>query len=222
MKQLKAWAATAAMLALAGTAQAALVNRGGGMVYDTTLNITWLADMNFAKTSGYTGTGVNANGSMNWAAAKVWADQLVYGGYSDWRLATQNPTDASCSNQPGEGYGCTSGELSHLFVVDLGSNDRLSVLNQAADTAEQKANFALFSNVQAQAYYSGTADPGNNAAWGFYANMGWQGNFNVGDSLYALAVRPGDAAAAVSEPQTLALALLALGATGMVRRRRPR
>ena len=46
MKTLKTWAAAAALVALSGTAQAALVNRGGGMIYDTTRNITWLADMN--------------------------------------------------------------------------------------------------------------------------------------------------------------------------------
>ena len=34
-------------------AQAALVDRGGGMLYDTVLNITWLQDANYAKTSNY-------------------------------------------------------------------------------------------------------------------------------------------------------------------------
>jgi hypothetical protein len=60
MKTLKTWAASAAMVAMSGTAQAALVDRGGGMIYDTTRNITWLADMNYAQRSGHTGAGVNA------------------------------------------------------------------------------------------------------------------------------------------------------------------
>lgn len=38
--------------------------------------------------------------------------------------------------------------------------------------------------------------------------------------LHAVAVRPGDVAASVPEPQTLALILLALGATVAARRRR--
>lgn len=38
--------------------------------------------------------------------------------------------------------------------------------------------------------------------------------------LYAVAARAGDVSASVAEPQTLALALLALGATVVVRRRR--
>ena len=54
MKLKKSWAAAAAaaVLALSGAALAALVARGGGMIYDTTRNITWLADMNHARTSG--------------------------------------------------------------------------------------------------------------------------------------------------------------------------
>jgi hypothetical protein len=32
-------------------ARAELHNRGNGLIYDSTLNVTWLADMNYAKTS---------------------------------------------------------------------------------------------------------------------------------------------------------------------------
>jgi hypothetical protein len=34
------------VLGLAPTSQAMLVDRGGGMIYDTTLHITWLQDAN--------------------------------------------------------------------------------------------------------------------------------------------------------------------------------
>ena len=47
VKTLKTLAVAAALVALSGAAQAALVNRGGGMIYDTTRNITWLADWNY-------------------------------------------------------------------------------------------------------------------------------------------------------------------------------
>jgi hypothetical protein len=188
------------------------------MIYDTTRNITWLANM-------------NANGPMNWNAAVAWADNLVYGGFSDWRLPTLNPADTTCSTKfnPGGGfpthyYGtrCTGGELSGLFVTDLGNKAYESVLNPVGDTAEQIANLALFSNVRTLGYWSGTAfapDPGS--AWAFGTNVGYQGYGAKGDWLFAVAVRPGDVAASVPEPQTLALALLALGATVVARRRRP-
>jgi hypothetical protein len=106
---MKAWTqrvAALGLLALSGAAQAALVVRGGGMIYDTTLNITWLADMNYAVTSGYAaanagGTGsnrVDTNGSMGWNAANTWANNLMYGGYDDWRLASLNAGDTTCGS----------------------------------------------------------------------------------------------------------------------------
>ena len=231
MSLLKSLVVAAAMLTLTGAAQAALVNRGGGMIYDTTRNITWLADMNYAQTSGHTGVGVNANGRMTWDAAVAWANGLVYGGYDNWRLPTLNPSDTSCSGNfnPGggfplqyRGFNCTGGELSGLFVTDLGNKAGESVLNQAGDTAEQIANLALFSNVQSLVYWSGTEyAPNPNLAWLFSTFFGSQNDVGKSSPLYAVAVRPGDVAASVPEPQTLALALLALGATLVARRRRP-
>ena len=218
MKTLKTWAAAAAMVALTGSAQAALVNRGGGMIYDTTRNITWLANM-------------NVNGLLNWGTATAWANNLVYGGFSDWRLPTLNPADTTCSNNfnPGSGFpnqyfgtGCTGGELSGLFVTDLGNKAGESVLNQVGDTPEQIANLALFSNVQSDFYWSGTEyAPNPTLAWNFFTHVGFQNDFVKASALYAVAVRPGDVAASVLEPQTLALALLALGPTVVARRRRP-
>ena len=227
MSLLKSLVVAAAMLALTGAAQATLVNRGGGMIYDDTRNITWLADMNYAKTSGY-----DSDGQMTWFAATTWASDLVYGGYDNWRLPTLNPSDTSCSDNfnPGGGFplqyfffNCTGGELSGLFVTDLGNKAAESVLNQAGDTAEQIANLALFSNVQSDFYWSGTEYAPNPAAgaWLFITSDGLQYPSRKDGALSAVAVRPGDVAASVPEPQTLALVLLALGATVVARRRRP-
>ena len=156
---------------------------------------------------------------------------LNYAGHKDWRLPTLNPSDTSCSDNfyPGGGfsqqyygYGCTGGELSHLFVTDLGNKAHESVLNPTGDTAEQIANLALFSNVQSDAYWSGTEyAPLPHLAWLFYTSYGYQDYDGKDYALYAVAVRPGDVAASVPEPQTLALALLALGATVVARKKRP-
>ena len=47
-------------ISLSGAAQAALFDRGGGLIYDDVLNVTWLQDANYAKTSGY-----DADGDMS-------------------------------------------------------------------------------------------------------------------------------------------------------------
>ena len=227
MKGLRTCVAAAATVAMAGAAQAGLVDRGGGMIYDTTRDITWLADMNYAKTQ-FDATGGaqgDVDGRMSWASATAWAANLVFGGYSDWRLPTLKPADASCTggSNVGVGYNCTGGELSGLFVTDLGYNNNGSGLITSDDTAEQIANLALFSNVQSLGYWSGTEyAPSQFAAWNFGTSDGFQNRGNKINVLYAVAVRTGDVTASVPEPQTLALVLLALGATVMARRRRSR
>lgn len=47
---------------------ATLWDRGSGLIYDDYLNITWLQNANYAKTSGY-----DADGQMNWTDATTWA-----------------------------------------------------------------------------------------------------------------------------------------------------
>ena len=39
------------------SADAILIDRGNGMIYDTDLDITWLQNANYAKTSGYDSDG---------------------------------------------------------------------------------------------------------------------------------------------------------------------
>lgn len=243
MKTMKTLMTAAAMVALTGAAQAALINVGGGMIYDTTRDITWLADMNYALTSGYAASGVApgsvldpdtiwTDGRMGWNAANTWANNLDYGGFSDWRLPTLNPADTTCSDNfnpfggfPNQYYGtgCTGGELSGLFVTDLGNKPFDSVLNQTGDTAEQIANLDLFSNVQSYYYWSGTEyAPDPSVALLFDTIRGYQGSSFKSNVLYAVAVRPGDVrdAQAVPEPGTLALLLAAVGVGAVVRRRR--
>jgi hypothetical protein len=115
-------------------ANAALYNRGNGMIYDSTLNITWLQDANYAKTSGASPTWytyidnlpVN-DGRMELSTAQLWAYDLVYGGYSDWRFASAKPLSSNCCIPPATydgstdlGYNITRGEIGHLFA-ELGN-----------------------------------------------------------------------------------------------------
>lgn len=205
-------ATAAALMGVASTAQAALFDRGSGMIYDSTLNITWLADWNYAQTSGS-----DADGRMNWSTANTWANNLVYGGFADWRLPTA--LNANGSGPCGPGNNCTGSEMGHMFYTNWGASAGSSFA-----TGTNAANLALFTNVQSFGYWSGTeyaSLPGN--AWGFSTSGGNQNYVTQNVALYAVAVRPGDVAvSSVPEPQTYVMMLAGLGALMVAVRRRPR
>jgi hypothetical protein len=66
-----------------------LINRGGGMIYDTTANITWLADMNYAYTSGYVASGVAPGSAGREHDLDGWPHELGGGktGRTTWSMA---------------------------------------------------------------------------------------------------------------------------------------
>lgn len=129
------------VLGLALPAQAITMadSRLGGLAYyDSDLDITWAANANLAQTSGF-----DADGLMNWSDANTWAMNVTIGGVSGWRLPTTTQPDATCSIQSGGngfGTGCTGSEMGHLFNVEG--------ISAAAP--------GVFSNVQANFYWSGT------------------------------------------------------------------
>ncbi len=61
-----------------GAAQAALVDRGGGLIYDDALDITWLQDANYGAGSAYDNGTSATDGLMTWDNALAWADNLSY------------------------------------------------------------------------------------------------------------------------------------------------
>jgi hypothetical protein len=119
-------------LLLTVSSHAELIDRGCGMIYDTVLNITWLQDANYARTSGY-----DSDGQMYWEDAKRWVENLVYRGYSDWRLPRTLPIngtsysydDCSWLNPCLDGlydagcYNITSPnhEMAYMYYVNLGN-----------------------------------------------------------------------------------------------------
>lgn len=205
----------------ANVLEAQYINRGNGMIYDPTRNLTWIADMNLPLTT------------LSWGAAVKFADDLVYGGFSDWRLPTLNLNDPTCSSTSfygavpvTQGAGCTGGELSGLFGTGLGNQSGSSVLDQVGDTPDQLANFALFTGVEKGHYWASNSFPWNGltAIFQYSTHFGTVG----GDSKEhpsisggrVVLVRDGDVMA-VPEPSTSAL--IAAGLAGLLavgRRRR--
>lgn len=85
------------------SSKAALYDRGNGLIYDDTLNITWLQN---ASMTGST---------LSWFDAVSWADGLEFQGYNDWRLPGTGP---ACT-----GSNCTDSEMGHLFFADAITSD---------------------------------------------------------------------------------------------------
>lgn len=232
-------AAAAAVLTFTGGAQAALHDRGGGMIYDDALDITWLQDWNQAAGSSYD-TYSPGSGLMDWATAKAWADNLVYGGYSDWRLPTVGPVNGisfqyDFSNngstdwgyaKTGIGWG-TASEMGHLYYVTLGNKGICTPDDASPGSCVEQPGWGLsntgpFTNVQSYGYWYGMeVAPDPIAGWSFGTRNGYQGFDVQSDALYAVAVRAGDVAA-VPEPQTYAMLLLGLGVLTAAGRRRLR
>ncbi len=210
--------ASAAIGLAAMPADATLINRGGGLIYDDDLNITWLQDANYAMTSGY-----DANGSMSWADAVTWADTLVYGGYSDWRLPTVVPQNYKIGFKGTTGFGfniTTGSEMGHLFYTELNNLGYQATNGTYPQPGWGLTNTGPFINLQPYHYWSGTEyAPNTYGAWDFYFGYGIQyANYKY-STLFALAVRPGDSVAtSVPEPGTVML--MGSGLVGLIAARK--
>lgn len=189
------------------SAEARLIDRGNGMIFDSTQNITWLQDWNYAATSGY-----KTGGVMDWNAAKAWANGLVFGGYDDWRLpASLNPDGSG----PCVGYTCVASEFGHMFFTEFAATAGNTVLS-----GTNTVNLALFRNLKTNNYWTGTQWFNPRYAWTFDNGFGYQAG---GDAMYewfAVAVRDGDVASSVPEPSSVLLMAVGFGVFQVVFSRR--
>ena len=182
--------------------------------YDTSLNITWLAN-------------ANVNGQMDWNTAGSWANNLTVGGIGGWRLPTiADPNADNYASYSGGSAGWNvnpaSSEMAHLFFSTLGDKSYYDT-NGAPQAGAGLSNTANFQNMQS-AYWLGTEFAYNSiAAWDFKPIYGLQIAEAKSGLLYAMAVHSGDVGAVVSavpEPEAYAMLLAGLGLVGAVVRRR--
>jgi hypothetical protein len=174
-------------------AGAALIDRGGGLIYDNALNITWLQDASLAVTSGY-----DNDGLMTAAEAVAWAESLVYQGYTDWRLPSARNFNGS---DPVYGWNRKTNEMGHLYYVELANSATMDVFDLSG-----LDHTGPFLNLQAFRYWSGTPyylSP--DFWWYFNFGSGYQWDAVSTTVGYAWAVREGDSRAAVPLPGSLTL-----------------
>src|SRR3989344_6722163 len=184
--------------------------------YDTALNITWLADANYAGTT------------MSWTTAIAWVASLnPYGsGITGWRLPTVTDTDTPGCNDASSRTDCgfnvdtATGKMAHMFYPTLGDKAAYDT-SGTLQAGYGLTNTGPFSNVQSNDYWSATgyAPDITGYAWYFNTNFGLQYFDYKADTLYAWAVHAGDVGVAVTAstvPVPAAAWLFGSGLAGLV------
>ena len=118
------------------TLMAELFDRGGGLIYDDVLDVTWLQDANYAKTTGHIESlYIYDQGIMYWDDAQEWVENLEYYDtvrnvvWDDWRLPRILPINNesyqdifSYNGTTDWGYNniSTNSELAYMNYINLG------------------------------------------------------------------------------------------------------
>ena len=204
-----------AALGVSSMAEAALVDRGGGLIYDNVLNVTWLAN------AGASGQMSSWSSAVSWASNFSYYDSVRNQTLTGWRLPTTPLADPNCSVQSGApspaGYNCTGSEMGELFYNELGG-----VAGQPISTIHN-SNFNLFQNIQTNGsnwYWSGEYPADASSAWGFWFGSGLLSTaYKTQPGWYAWAVRPGDVAPVPVPGAVWLLGSGLLGLAGFARRK---
>ena len=193
-------------IGLSATAQAALIDRGNGLIYDDVLDITWLQDANYAATQYATTSGAqgDADGAMSWDAAQAWVGSLNYLGHNNWRLPTIGPLNGTSYNLNfttvgtsdntyfgtifGGGQSATPvTELGYMFHETLGY---LGYYNAFSGVGSDESSI-FGSSLQKDIYWSGSEVSPTEAMF-FDMSDGEQSYYPKTYEYYALAVSDGD------------------------------
>lgn len=218
MRLLNTFRLTALSMSLVSPVHAALIDRGNGLIYDTDLDITWLQDANYAKTSGY-----DSDGQMTWQEALGWADQLEYGGYSDWRLpkieSQYGDLTFAYDGTGALGYNITSqdNELAYMFYVNLGGIGTYDEAGNFTHNAGFTGPIPILNlHDSAQWYFSGNRVETPEYAgytWVFNMLVGYNNWTSVNSEWYVWAVRDGNV---LATPIPASLWLFGSGLIGLI------
>jgi hypothetical protein len=180
--------------------------------YDTSLNITWLANANYAGTI------------MDWTTANAWAAGLnpYRSGITGWRLPTVTDTGTSGCDFGYTGTDCgfnvntATGEMAHMFYTILGDKAFYNTSGVGPQAGWGLTNTGPFSNVQSLIYWSATEyAPDTSYAWVFNFSNGNQTSHNKANGYYAWAVHSGDVGAS-AVPVPAAAWLFGSGLLGLI------
>jgi hypothetical protein len=207
--------ALALLLAWGGLAQAALIDRGSGMIYDSDLDITWMQDAGGTRLPQFTQ-----------ADARAAAGALNINGIGGWRLPSMDVNGdgvvVDCAASSVSVQSCKDNEFGFLFQYELAG----AVVQTGPSTGTARIGNVVFLNISIGAggnsgYWSDTNDvfgQDPRDAWWYEPGNRAQGVDFADEWRHWWAVRAGD----VAEPATVALIGIALlCGLGASRRRAP-
>jgi len=178
---------------------AQVIDRKNGMIYDPVQNLTWTKN-------------ADIKGRMTWNEAMEWAENLEYGGYTDWRLPTTTRfDDPSCLED-------TRAIVWREPLIFEHHSDCINGEMEQLTLSDDPYNNPIFENVHTSRYWTSTPyrdgiDPCVEGDYctiegdsGVRENFYWQWTFRdhykttlrAGNHRPAWAVRDGDSRSALN------------------------